>query len=69
MTSAYWEQWDKSDLDSWQGKDLVDEDDADLEHDEDDANLTEEEQEEAQAWKDDPCCGGRGCNSCYSLSY
>ena len=33
MTFAYWSQWDKSDLDSWQGKDLVEEDDTEMEQD------------------------------------
>lgn len=29
MCGPYWSQWDKSDLDSWQGKDLVEEEDED----------------------------------------
>lgn len=26
MTYVYWQQWDKGDLDSWQGRDVVEED-------------------------------------------
>lgn len=29
MTYAYWQQWDKDDLDDWQGKVAVEEDDYD----------------------------------------
>ena len=33
MSSHYWQQWDKEDLDSWHGKDMVDEDYDDYEPD------------------------------------
>jgi hypothetical protein len=34
MSAAYWDQWDKDDLDSWQGKETVtDEEDITLEDD------------------------------------
>ena len=58
--SAYYAQWDSDDLDSWQGKDLVDhdEDDNDIDYDCDD------EQEDEGG-----CCCSGGCNSCLMLSW
>ena len=64
MCGPYWSQWDSADLDSWQGKDLVEreDDDIDLDHNESDENLTQEE---------DSCprCSGGGCNYCLMLEY
>lgn len=58
--SAYYAQWDSEDLDSWQGKDLVDhDDDDDVDYDCDDHE--DEEQDE--------CCCSRGCNYCLGVSW
>jgi len=52
MCGPYWSQWDKSDLDSWQGKDLVEEEDEDFDPDED-------EEEECSC-----CCERNPCGNC-----
>lgn len=58
MSTAYWSQWDKKDLDSWQGKDfpLSDFDDLDI-----DFELDEEEEEES-------CSFGCQCINCLGFS-
>ena len=58
MCGPYWSQWDRSDLDSWQGKDYPahhEEDDTDLEHNEDDADLEQE---------CNCCCSRNPCGNC-----
>lgn len=59
MSSNYWSQWDQSDLDSWQGKDLVPEDD-DEDYDEDDDEAPEEEY---------GCSCGYFCMDCLGMSW
>jgi len=63
MCGPYWSQWDSSDLDSWQGKDLV-------EHDEDeDIDVDHEEKDEEEEDEGCPKCGGGGCNYCLMLEW
>jgi hypothetical protein len=59
MSRAYWDQWDKADLDSWQGKDLVEPDDEDIDCDDDD---TEPEEEYG-------CSCGYFCMDCLGMSW
>lgn len=33
MCGPYWSQWDRSDLESWMGKDLIEEEEEDVESD------------------------------------
>lgn len=60
MSSSYWSQWDKSDLDSWQGKDYPGHDD---------------EEEEIEDFEDEDCeiedgCGcATGCMQCSGMSW
>lgn len=57
MCGPYWSQWDKSDLDDWQGK-LEDEDDCDVDlEDEDDPGDGRE------------CSCSSGCMDCLGLSW
>jgi hypothetical protein len=52
MTYAYWQQWDKSDLDSWQGKDYpCEEEEVDVDYD--------EPEEECLC-----CCSRNPCGNC-----
>ena len=53
MCGPYWRQWDKSDLDSWLGKDEVVEDD--------------HEDVEEESSSSDECDCGR-CLECYGMS-
>lgn len=53
MTYAYWQQWDKGDLDSWQGKDIEPEDD------DEDFSPDEDEEEECSC-----CCAKNPCGNC-----
>lgn len=62
MTASYWTQWEKADLDDWQGKISNQCDDSEVMEDIED--LSEEEQARAQRWSDYPCCGGIGCAVC-----
>jgi hypothetical protein len=61
MTSAYWQQWDKSDLDSWQGKDIdPPDDDEDFDDDDNDREAAEEEY---------GCTCGYYCMDCLGMSW
>ena len=61
MCSPYYSQWDKSDLDSWQGKDeKIEFSDTDLCHDDDDTNLDQNEGDDDEHC---PRCAN-GCNYC-----
>lgn len=53
MCGPYWSQWDKSDLDSWQGKDLVEE---------------EDDYEEEYSTPYRGCTGCHGCMDCLGMS-
>ena len=66
MTAAYWAQWERSDLDEWQGiTRLAEEDDIDpSDYAESLEELSESELEQMKLEADYPCCGGRGCNTC-----
>ena len=59
---SYWRQWDSSDLDSWQGKDLAN-------HDEDDTD-SDQDQDDTDSDQDDGCpyCSN-GCNDCLGVSW
>lgn len=63
MCGPYWSQWDRSELDSMQGKDLVveEEDDIDFSPDE------EEEDEECSCCCDRNPCGR--CMDCLGMSW
>lgn len=56
MTSNYWSQWDKNDLDSWQGKDTKE--------DEDDDEFEEDNPEEEES----DCSCGYYCFDCLGMS-
>lgn len=61
MTSNYWSQWDKDDLDSWQGKDIEYND-----HDDDlDDDFEEEDPEEEKSG----CTCGYYCFDCLGMSW
>lgn len=61
MCGPYWSQWDRADLDSWQGKDLVVEDeDEDFDEDRDDEDMDDEEQ---------GCSCGNVCMDCLGMSW
>lgn len=57
MCGPYWSQWDKSDLDSWQGKDYPGHD----EEDEIDYDVSDDEDED-----DEPrgCSAKHPCSNC-----
>lgn len=59
MSDPYWSQWDKADLDSWQGKDF------DYDHDDDLDCIYDYEYEGA----DDHCPCGYYCFKCLGLSW
>lgn len=64
MRFSYWSQWDSADLDSWQGKYLVESDDDDIDPSD---YMDDDEAEE----KEDRCprCSGGGCNYCLMVEY
>lgn len=57
MCGPYWNQWDKEDLDSWQGKDIFSDD-----YELDDEIELEEEYE-------DSCSCGNYCFDCLGISW
>lgn len=60
MTSNYLEEWDKSDLDSCHGKDLVEDEDDDI-----DVHIDEEERGE----EEEGCSCGYYCFDCLGMSW
>lgn len=65
MTSNYWNQWDKSDLDSWQGKDYPGHDEEeDIDEDFDESDPEDEEIDEEPG-----CSCGYYCFECLGMSW
>lgn len=64
MTSNYWSQFDKADLDSWQGKDYPGHDEEDDFDDFDPSEDTDEDSEEEEG-----CSCGYYCFDCLGMSW
>ncbi len=54
MCGPYWSQWNKEDLDSWQGKGLIEEKD---------------NEPEESFLRDRRCSGCHGCMDCLGMSW
>jgi hypothetical protein len=60
MSTTYWSQWDRDDLDSWQGKDLAGNDFHELDIDFYGDDMTEDE---------DSCSCSYQCMDCLGFSF